>query len=202
MPFKPGEREYRALLQPLSVGGETKAFDTDYYVEGYATTFDAPYLLWEWDGVKYYEVVARGALEGADMSDVIMQYNHDGPVYARISNNTLLLRPDDIGLFTAGDLSKSTRAKQLYEEINSGLITKMSWSFKVAEDSYNRDTHTRTILKIKKIYDVSAVSIPANDGTVISARDYVHGVMDMIARESRERQIKALQTKIKTIIGG
>ncbi len=205
MPIKPNEREYRALAQPLIVPAvsEAKVFDTEYYVEGYATTFDTPYLLWEdYDGIKFYEVIARGALDGADTGDVIMQYDHSGPVYARRSNNTLLLRSDEHGLFVAADLSKSTRAKQLHEEINSRLITKMSWCFIVAEDAYNRDTHTRTITKVKKVYDVSAVSIPANDGTNITARDYVAGVNDIIARESRERQKEALQLKIKTIIGG
>jgi len=201
--MKPNEREYRALIQPLTIGGEAKAFDTEYYAEGYATTFDTPYLMWEdYDGVKYYEGVARGALDGADTGDVILQFDHSGPVYARRSNNTLLLRSDEHGLFTAADLSKSTRAKQLHEEIKSGLITKMSWCFIVAEDAYNRDTHTRTILKVKKVYDVSAVSIPPNDGTNITARDYVNGVNDVIAREARERQAAITKTKIRIALGG
>ncbi len=66
MPIKQ-DREYRALMQPL----QTKT-DSEYYVEGYAATFE-PYLLYEIDGIKYYEKIDRGALDGADMSDVIMQ---------------------------------------------------------------------------------------------------------------------------------
>ncbi|MFQ9555815.1 MAG: HK97 family phage prohead protease [Oscillospiraceae bacterium] len=58
----------------------------------------------------------------------------------------------------------------MFEEIKNGLVTKMSWAFRVSEDSYDRDTRTRTILKIAKVYDVSAVSIPANADTDISAR--------------------------------
>lgn len=66
------------------------------------------------------------------------------------------------GLFTFADLSKSRAAQDMFEEIKNGLVTKMSWAFRVSEDSYDRDTRTRTILKIAKVYDVSAVSIPAN----------------------------------------
>lgn len=203
MPQKTNEREYR-VLQPLSVPltPDGRAIDTEYYTEGYATTYDTPYIMFEFDGIKYYEIVSRDALIGADMSDVIMQYDHCGHVYARNSNGTLLLRSDAKGLFIAADLSKSAGAKAMHEEIKAGLVTRMSWSFIVSTDSYNRDTRTRTILKIKKVYDVSAVSIPANDGTIITARDYVNGVNDIIARESRQRQIDITQTLIKIIIGG
>ena len=81
-------REYRAIVSPFQIQSNEKRIDTEYYVEGYATTFDQPYLLYEYDGVKYYEVIDRNALIGADMSDVIMQYDHEGKVFARQSNKT------------------------------------------------------------------------------------------------------------------
>ena len=171
MPIKQ-EREYRALAAPLSVQQAAKRIDTDYYVEGYATTFDKPYLLYELDGVKFYERIATHALDGADMSDDIVQYDHEGRVFARQSNNTLILEPDVKGLFVAADLSRTDLARGLYQDISAGMITKMSWAFTVKEESYDRATHTRTILKIKKVYDVSAVSIPANNDTEISARAF------------------------------
>lgn len=78
------EREYRALAAPLSVAAAAKRIQTDYYVEGYATTFNSPYLLFEFsDGWKYYERIDGHALDGADMNDVIMQYDHTGRVFAR-----------------------------------------------------------------------------------------------------------------------
>lgn len=132
----------------LALPTAQRKLESDYYVEGYATTFDAPYELYEWDGAKYYERIAPDALVGADMSDVIMQYNHDGKVLARQSNGTLGLEADAHGLLIYADLSKSTAAKDLYGEIKSGLINKMSWAFTVREDSYDRETHTRTIRKI------------------------------------------------------
>lgn len=176
---------------------EQKRIDTDYYVEGYATTFDKPYLLYECDGIKYYEVIDRHALDSADMSDVIMQYDHEGKVLARKSNDTLVLETDDNGLFICADLSKSQASKDMYEEIKNGLVTRMSWAFTVAEDSYNTETRTRTILKVKKVYDVSAVSIPANQDTEISARSFLNGVIEREKQELLERRQRILKLKLK-----
>ena len=165
---------------PLLIPAQAnKRFDTDYYVEGYATTFDDPYVMWEYDGIQYKEVIDRHALDGADLSDVIMQFDHSGRVFARSGkSNTLLIEPQDHGLFMAADLSKTEQARSMHEDIAAGLITKMSWAFTVQEDSYDRETHTRRILKIKKVYDVSAVSFPANPSTDISARSWIDGVIE------------------------
>ncbi len=186
MPIKQN-REYRNIEQPFDVNPAKKRIQSDYYIEGFATTFDKPYLLYEFDGVKYYEVIDRHALDEADMSDVIMQYDHSGRVRARTSNGTLGLEPVDYGLFTYADLSQSSAAKELYEDIKSGLVTKMSWAFTIADDEYDKATHTRIIKKVKKVYDVSAVSIPANDATEISARSFVDGVIERERQELQER---------------
>lgn len=180
---------------PLLIPAQAnKRFDTDYYVEGYATTFDDPYVMWEYDGIQYKEVIDRHALDGADLSDVIMQFDHSGRVFARTGkSNTLLIEPQDHGLFMAADLSKTEHARSMHEDIAAGLITKMSWAFTVQEDSYDRETHTRRILKIKKVYDVSAVSFPANPSTDISARSWIDGVIEAekaerLAAEAAERE--------------
>ena len=175
------------MVRPLAIQSQERRIDSDHYVEGYATTFDDPYLLYEWDGIKYHEVIDRNALIGADMSDVIMQYDHGGRVLARQSNKTLGLEADDNGLFIFADLSKSAASKEMYQEIESGLVTRMSWAFTVAEDKYNKETRTRTITKIKKVYDVSAVSIPANGDTYISARSYFEVVIESENRVALER---------------
>ena len=178
---------------------ENKRFDTDYYVEGYATTFDDPYVMWEYDGIQYKEVIDRHALDGADLSDVIMQFDHSGRVFARTGkSNTLLIEPQDRGLFMAADLSKTEQARSMHEDIAAGLITKMSWAFTVQEDSYDRETHTRRILKIKKVYDVSAVSFPANPSTDISARSWLDGVIEAerqerLAAEAAVRRAKKIR---------
>lgn len=198
MPIKQ-DREYRTLAAPLSAQATTKRMDTDFYVEGYATTFNKPYLLYEFeDGTKIYERIDAHALDGADMSDVIMQYDHEGRVFARQSNKTLLLEPDIKGLFVAADLSKTDLARGLYQDIDAGMITKMSWAFTVAEESYDRETHTRTILKIKKVYDVSAVSIPANGDTEISVRNFAHRSYEAEKQELLNKRVQLL--KIRTML--
>ncbi len=186
MPVKQ-DREYRTLAAPLSAQAAAKRIDTDFYVEGYATTFESPYLLYEIEGTKFYERIDAHALDGADMSDVIMQYDHEGRVFARQSNGSLILIPDHKGLLIAADLGRTDLAQGLYQDIQQGMITKMSWAFTVKTDSYDRATHTRTILEIKKVYDVSAVSIPANGDTEISARSFAHRSYEA------ERQERLLQ---------
>lgn len=193
MPVKK-EREYRTVAAPLSVAAAAKRIDTEYYVEGYATTFDKPYLLYEFeDGTKFYERIDAHALDGADMSDVIMQYDHEGRVFARESNNTLILIPDHKGLLIAADLSKTDLARGLYQDIEAGMITKMLWAFTVSEESYDRATRTRTILKIKKVYDVSAVSIPANGDTEIAARNFASRSYEAEKQERLKRRIAILK---------
>lgn len=176
MPAQPKERMYRMLSTPLAPIGDVqhrdKRIDSDFYVEGYASTFNDPYVLWHdpWADVDYSEIIDPNAFRDADMSDVIMQYDHTGHVYARMTNGTLIVEPDEHGLFIAADLGRASSSRAMYEEIESGLCTRMSWAFTVAEDSYDRDTHTTRILRVKKVYDVSAVSLPADPNTEISAR--------------------------------
>ena len=195
MPAKPNERQYRSLSVPLVAraepdGGSTgKRIDSEFYVEGYASTFNDPYVLFEdYDGFKYTEVISPDAFRDADMSDVIMQFDHTGKVFARISNGTLIVEPDEHGLFIAADLSRSQAARDLYEEIQSGLITRMSWAFTVAADEYDRETHTTTITRVKKVFDVSAVSLPADPNTEISARNLLNGAIEQSRKELARRK--------------
>ena len=190
-----------ALPLATAATGAAKRFDTEYYVEGFATTFDTPYLLYEYEGMQFFEVVDRNALDGADLSDVIMQYDHAGMVYARNKMArsrppSLLIEPQESGLFIAANLGLTEEARKLYSTINEGLIYKMSWAFRVSEDAYNKETRTRTILKIKKVYDVSAVSYPANADTDISARSWINGAIEAEKREALARKAQLLKLKI------
>lgn len=193
MPVRHDEREYRSMSAMTAV--EPEGEKKSYRAQGYATTFDVPYMLFESNGVKYYEVIDSRALDDADMSDVIMQYDHHGRVLARTSNGSLKLTPDAHGLMVDADLSMSSAARELHEDIQAQLVTRMSWAFKVREESYDNETHTRTITKISKVYDVSAVSVPANDDTEISARSYVDGVIERTRAERllwRKRILKLM----------
>jgi len=166
-------------------------------VEGRAIVYESPTVLYEIDGVKYYEVIARGALDGADIRDVPFKYNHSSAVMvmARTRNKTLELIPDDHGLLIRANLANITAGRDLYELIRRGDVDKMSFAFTVAEDTYDRDTRTRKILKFKRIWDVSAVDTPAYQDTYISARSYFE------AQAEAERQAaEAAQRRRRRLI--
>ena len=191
------ERQVRAL-QVFAQAPEAKRLDSNYYVEGYAARFE-PYVLFEQGDDSIYERFERGCFDGCDMSDVIFQLNHQGTVMARQSNGSLIVEVDDNGLFTAADLGRTEAARRLYEEISTGMITKMSWGFIVGDYYYDKDTSTIVHTKVKKIFDVSAVSIPANQNTEINARSWADGVIDLAARSEVEldERRRRLRLKIK-----
>ena len=199
MPAKPHERQYRSLLTPLAPvsTGTERRFDSDYYVEGYASTFNDPYMLYKIGSTECWEVIDPDAFRDCDMSDVIFQFDHSGRVYARQSNNTLLVEPQLHGLFMAADLGSTTSSRSIYEDIDAELITRMSWAFMPVwdsiEDVYDEenDRLTSTIHAVERIYDVSCVSLPADPNTEISARSYFDGAIERIAAERLQSALEA-----------
>ena len=210
---KRNDREYRSMKLMAVVRDEPGAAEgeSSFIVEGYATTFDDSYLLfYDWDGNPIYEIIDRHALDGADMTDVIMQYDHQGRVYARTRNETLQLSIDEHGLKVRADLGRTENARNLYEDIQAGMIVEMSWCFVITEDSWNKETRTSTILKVGKVYDVSAVSIPANPGTDISAarKRSLDGAIQgeraerlAEAEQARQKKIRALKLRARIAAG-
>ena len=188
------ERQIRALqvFTPVT----TKRIDSEYYVEGYAARFE-PYVLFEDDAGPVYERFEPGCFDNCDMSDIIMQLNHQGTVMARQSNGSLIVEVDNVGLFTAADLGRTEAARRLYEEISTGMITKMSWGFILGEYYYDKATRTIVHVSIKKIFDVSAVSIPANQNTEINARGWADGVIDLAARSEAELEERRRRLRLK-----
>lgn len=173
-------------------------------VAGYASTFNEPYTLYEDDDLIYEEQVADYAFNDADMADVIMQYDHQGRVFARISNNTLSVAPDEKGLFIEADLGGTELGRQLFDEIAGGYTDKMSFGFTVDKDEELRTESEdgrvrilRTITGISKLYDVSAVSIPANNGTSISVstRSRIDGAIEDIRAERLEAEKMELERR-------
>lgn len=195
MPVKP-ERQYRSMSMTVQPQSE-KLIDTDYYVEGYAANFQR-YKLWDDGDSSVYEQFTRENFEGVDLSDVIMQYNHQGEVFARCKNGSLIVRIDDKGLFIAADLGQTQRGKEVYEMISKGMIDKMSWSFIPEGMHFDSKTRTVTYSGIKKIFDVSAVSIPANDTTDIHVKSFVDGEITKAMQELHRREALKLAIKIKT----
>ena len=178
--------------------------DDRMMVEGYATTFNQPYELYSYDNRTVMEQIDPHVFDECDMSDVIIQYDHQGRVFARTRNSTLTLRIDAKGLYIAADLGGTEEGRKLYQEIKGGYTDRMSFGFVVGADNrtitedHDAGTVTvlRTILKIKKLYDVSAVSIPANDMTSISARSLADGLIAGLAEECRRKKENRLKLKL------
>lgn len=187
------DREYRNMI--LEVRELEDKTGDGMIVTGYASTFNEPYTLYENDDWRFDEVVDSKAFDNTDMSDVIMQYDHEGRVFARISNDTLTVTPDEKGLLIEADLGGTELGRQLYEEIRGGYTNKMSFGFTVDGEAI-LDTKTedgkaltvRTITSVQKLYDVSAVSLPANDATSISVRSLADGEIDRIRAERLEAE--------------
>lgn len=220
MPIK-NDREYRNMkIEVREVQNPDE--DEQKIVTGYASTFDEPYKLFDGDGWEYWEIVDRGAFDETDMSDVIMQYDHRGRVFARTRNNTLEVTTDDEGLFIEANLGGTEIGRELYEEIRGGYTDRMSFGFTVTGESEDREKDengivkfTRHITKVGKLFDVSAVSIPANDGTSIgvdavsrSLADARDGVIERIEaerlqEEKRENDRRRAEVRAKALsIGG
>lgn len=193
-------REYRNMrMEVRESGGEEPSF----LVEGYASTFE-PYVLMTIDGVDYSERIEPDAFKDADMSDVVFRVDHEGAVYARTSAGTIELDIDEHGLHNITDLSKTERSRMLFEDIEAGNYPQMSFAFTVEEDHFDRETKTRIIDRVGKVFDISAVSFPANPTTELSVatRDYFNGVIEMeqaerLESEKREQEKQKLLLKMK-----
>lgn len=194
-------REYRKMILEVKEAED----NNDYEVKGYATTFDEPYTLYGiGDGKVVKEQVSKDAFLNTDRSDTIMQYDHEGRVFARVSNDTLKLTVDDHGLLVEAYLGGTEIGRNLYEEIKGGYTNKMSFGFTVTDDDFVEADYgyLRTIKAIGKLYDVSAVSIPANDFTEISARSHCDGVIAEIEAERLrlEEERRALAEKRESLV--
>lgn len=183
-------QQYRNMeLRAISDKNDKK----EYRVSGYSTMFNQPFVLYrdKWDGqeIEVREQVDSHAFDEADMSDVIFNLNHEGRVFARLSNNTLKLNIEEKGLHVDAYLGGTEEGRKIHEEIEGGYLTKMSYRFTVEDDKWEEFTegdkrvNLRTITKIRKLYDVSVVSIPADDHTSISARSVFDGVIEKLQAE-------------------
>lgn len=168
---------------------------SEMIVEGYAVTYDSPTVMWEMDGIQYFEVIERGALDNADLSDVPFKYNHSDSVMimARTRTKSLELKVDDKGLFVRAKLVDTQQGRDLFKLIQLGEVDKMSFAFTVEQEAYNKDKRLRTIQRIKKLYDVSAVDIPAYDTTSINARNFFEVEIE---KERKAMEIANLRKKL------
>lgn len=196
------DREYRSMMLAIEQRAEGEEVADSMVVSGYATTYNEPYLLWEEDGLEIWEQVDKRAFDDTDLSDVIMQYNHEGRVFARTKNETLKLDSRDEGLFVSADLGGTDIGRGLYQEIAGGYTDKMSFGFTVArdrreitEEKEGKTIMLRTIEAVDKLFDVSAVSIPANPNTSLVSARFLDGAIEEVRAERLKAQNEATERK-------
>lgn len=193
---KMNKREIAFQIEARALNQENGS--EDMIVEGYAVRFNSPTVLFESGGVEYKEQIDEMAFQDAKMDDVIFNYNHEGKVMARTRNNTLVIEIRKDGLFIRANLGGTEEGRKLYEEIKGGYVDRMSFRFSIREESYDKENHMWTILKIKRLYDVSAVDIPAYDDTSIGARK--NFILEAEAQEWSKREAAADLRKRKLIL--
>lgn len=163
------------------------------YIEGRAIVYDQPTTIKEAFG-EYTEIIKRGALDGADLTDSRLLYNHDLSKIplARVPK-TMQFMLDPAGLTLRAELPDTEEGRSVYMAIKRGDLTGMSFGFKVPEGGshYDPKTNTRTITKIEKVYEVSIVPFPAYPQTSIEARSQIEDIKKEL--ESPER----VQARIK-----
>lgn len=172
-------------------------------IEGYAITFDNP-ATHQYGTRKFTETIKRGALDNTDMKDVPLRYNHNDNVMimARTRNKSLRLIKDEKGLLIQADLIDTQSNRDLYKAIQEGLIDKMSFAFRVAEQgdkwSFGEDETTREVMDIARLFDVSVVDTPFYDSTSIYTRSFDLLESELRQLESQnELEVEKLKLKIK-----
>lgn len=193
MPLK-NDREYRSF--DFMTRAKEEGDKPSFLVAGYASTFEEYTLGSDENGV-YNERIEPTAFNETDMSDVVFLLDHTGRVYARTKNDTVKLTIDDKGLYTETDLSRTSASRGVYEDIEAGNYSQMSFAFTVDKNEDSQEVrqsgetpeglpiYTRVIKRIRKLYDISAVGFPANPTTDIgvATRDAFNGAIESIKAE-------------------
>ncbi|ODO60117.1 hypothetical protein ACOMCP_00046 [Lactiplantibacillus plantarum] len=136
-------------------------------ISGYAIVWNSPSK----DLGGFTEIVTPKALDGVDLSNVLMLNNHDyTQVLASVKAGTLTLETDDKGLHFTAQLPNTSFANDVYEEVQSGNVDSCSFGFDSDDDTdeWAKDDDgniTRTINQVKSLFDVSVVAVPAYDDT-------------------------------------
>jgi len=158
------------------------AGDDALVVEGYASNFDV-----EYDLGYFKETVARGAFDDVMQDDVRFLLNHTGAPLARTTNGTLELSVDDQGLKYRAALADTQDGRDLYKLIKRGDITQSSFAFTIENDTWSEDRSTRTITKVGKLLDTSAVTYPASPTASVYARNMAAAAQEV--EELKDEQL-------------
>jgi len=155
----------------------------DNVVVGYGSVFNT--LSNELGGFR--EIISEGAFDGRLEDDVRFLINHDGLPLARTTNGTLRLSTDERGLKYEAKVANTSLGRDLVELMRNGTINQSSFAFVVEDDSWEvKDgMNVRTINKVSRLYDVSAVTYPAYEEASVALRS-----MEAWKQEEEEKVMK------------
>lgn len=141
-------------------------------ISGYAILFNEPSQPMPVDNSTFTETISPQALQGVDLSKLVMIYNHDyANILASVKAGTLDVNVDEKGLAFKATLPDTTVANDVYENIKAGNLDSMSFGFSVLADEWQQaddGSYTRQIDKIENLYELSVVTLPAYDSTELT----------------------------------
>jgi HK97 family phage prohead protease len=185
-------------LRVAEIRAEAPAGAAGLVLTGRPVVYDQPTVIKDIFG-EYTEVIRRGALDGADLSDTRLLYNHDlSKVPLARSPKTMWFKLDPAGLTMTAELPDTEEGRSVYTAVKRGDLTGMSFAFKVPEGGsrYDAKTNTRTITKIEKIYECSIVPFPAYPQTSVEARAAIEGAWAKLKDPKRDE----LRIKVNQIL--
>ena len=169
---------------------------TEMILEGYALTFNSETLIGSED-YGYIETIDSASLNETDMRKVPMKYNHNNGYLAIAStkNGSLKLSVDTVGLRFEARLINTQANRDVHLMVKEGLLSECSFAFITetkggSEWDWDAEPPRRTIKKIKRLYDVALVDIPAYDNTSVSARslEAFENVRETVEAEKRKQE--------------
>lgn len=173
-------KEYRVAQLKAETRDAGAADPAERVLVGMPIVFDTPTLINDPAG-GYYEIIERSALQGVELNDTRLLYNHDlTRVPLARAPKTMQLLVTEKGVQMRAVLADTPAHNDVYTAVKRGDLDGMSFAFKVPEggDEWNRDTNTRTIHRIEKVYEVSVVAFPAYAQTSVEARAALKSLKD------------------------
>ena len=183
-------------MNPIQIrAAEQIENNNDLIIEGKAIVFNQKTLLFDDGDDQYFEMIDSHALDGVDLSNVYLYYNHSDKAVARTKNNTLELTIKQDGLYFRAKLINTTYGSDLYKMVQSELVDKCSFAFTIAEQDFDSSSNTFTVRKIDKLFEVSLVDFPAYSETNVSV-----SARSKLTELEQERQNQIYQNKRKKLI--
>lgn len=197
--------DYNRIVEVRAAQHREDESEDEMIIEGRAVVYDEDTLLFSLpigrDTIEVHEKIDRHALDETDTKDCFLKFNHSDEVLplARTKNGSLELRNEEDGLYIRAKLPNTQQARDLYTLVKEGIIDKMSFAFTIdkerCEEEEDKENHIvryyYTVLKIRKLYDVAAVNLPAYDSTDLYARRHgdVEALREKVEADRAEKRL-------------